>query len=129
MTDKTTYREMDKDFRHLVEEETGDPDFPFGWDLLSDNLSGMDRGNLGIIFARPEVGKTTFCAFLAANYIRNKQKVVYWANEEPDEKIKMRIIQSFFAMTSEEMKKASEVLTTQVIIPCHPFNLFLDTQM
>ena len=53
----------------------------------------MDRGNLGIIFARPEVGKTTFCAFHAASYVKQKQKVVYWANEEPAEKIKLRIIQ------------------------------------
>ena len=110
MSDKTTYSELDKGLSQLLEEEVGDPDFPFDWDVLSDMLPGMDRGNLGILFARPEVGKTTFCAFLAANYIRNKQKVVYWANEEPAEKIKMRIIQSFFAQTREEMKNASAEL-------------------
>ena len=110
MTDKTTYSEMDKDFTQLVQEETGDPDFPFGWDLLSEHLSGMDRGNLGIIFARPEVGKTTFCSFLAANYIRQKHKVVYWANEEPAEKIKLRIIQSFFQRTRQQMIEEQQTL-------------------
>ena len=32
-------------------------------------------------------------------------KVVYWANEEPAKKIKLRIIQSYLAQTKEEMKQ------------------------
>ena len=40
-----------------------------GWtsrltNIIKDNLPGMSRGNLGIIFARPETGKTTFCVSL-----------------------------------------------------------------
>ena len=127
MTDKTTYSEMDKDFTQLVEEETGDPDFPFGWDLLSENLSGMDRGNLGIIFARPEVGKTTFCAFLAANYIRHKQKVVYWANEEPAEKIKLRIIQSFFERTRQQMLEERHTLQQRFEEEVAPYLVVMDS--
>ena len=127
MSDKTTYSELDKGLSQLLDEEVGDPDFPFDWDLLSDLLPGMDRGNLGILFARPEVGKTTFCAFLAANYIRNKQKVVYWANEEPAEKIKMRIIQSFFAMTREEMKNASVELDKTYLEDIDPYLTVMDS--
>ena len=127
MSDKTTYSELDKGLSQLLDEEVGDPDFPFDWDLLSDLLPGMDRGNLGILFARPEVGKTTFCAFLAANYIRNKQKVVYWANEEPAEKIKMRIIQSFFAMTREEMKNASAELDKTYLEDIDPYLTVMDS--
>ena len=127
MSDKTTYSELDKGLSQLLDEEVGDPDFPFDWDLLSDLLPGMDRGNLGILFARPEVGKTTFCAFLAANYIRNKQKVVYWANEEPAEKIKMRIIQSFFAMTREEMKNASTELDKTYLEDIDPYLTVMDS--
>lgn len=127
MTDKTTYSELDKGLSQLLEEEVGDPDFPFEWDVLSSMLPGLDRGNLGIIFARPEVGKTTFCSFLAANYIRNKQKVVYWANEEPAEKIKMRIIQSFFAKTREEMKGASEELDQIYLQDINPYLTVMDS--
>ena len=127
MSDKTTYSELDKGLSQLLEEEAGDPDFPFDWDVLSDMLPGMDRGNLGILFARPEVGKTTFCAFLAANYIRNKQKVVYWANEEPAEKIKMRIIQSFFAQTREEMKNASAELDETYLRDIDPYLTVMDS--
>ncbi len=127
MSDKTTYSEMDKGFTQLVEEETGDPDFPFGWDLLREHLTGMDRGNLGILFARPEVGKTTFCAFLAANYIRSKHKVVYWANEEPAEKIKLRIIQSYFERTRQQMVEERHTLEQRYIEEVEPYLVVMDS--
>jgi hypothetical protein len=87
MSDKTTYSEDGQRLCSANGRRVGEPDFPFTWDLMSEHLGGMDRGNLGIIFARPEVGKTTFCAFVAASYIKQKHKVVYWANEEPAEKL------------------------------------------
>lgn len=127
MTDKTTYSEMDKGFSQLVDEEVGEPDFPFGWDLLSENLAGMDRGNLGILFARPEVGKTTFCAFLCANYLRHKQKVVYWANEEPAEKIKLRIIQSYFERTRQQMSEERHELEGRYAEEIEPYLTVMDS--
>ena len=101
--DKTTYTIVDKDLNELLTEEAGDKDFPFTFNLINENVDGLDRGSLGILFARPEVGKTTFCSFLAASYIRQGFTVVYWANEERATKIKLRIIQSYFALTKEEM--------------------------
>ena len=101
--DKTTYTVVDKDLNQLLTEEAGDNDFPFTFNLINENIKGLDRGNLGILFARPEVGKTTFCCFLAASYIRQGFQVVYWANEEPATRIKLRIIQSYFELTKEEM--------------------------
>ena len=104
ISDKTTYRIVDSDLDALIDEEVGEPDFPFEFELIAENLPGLDRGNLGILFARPEVGKTTFCAFLAASYVRQGFKVSYWANEEPAEKIKLRIVQSYFAIFKSEMR-------------------------
>lgn len=127
MSDKTTYSAVDKDFVQLMEEEVGEPDFPFTWDLLSEHLPGMDRGNLGIIFARPEVGKTTFCAFVAASYIKQKHKVVYWANEEPAEKIKIRIIQSFFGLTREEMSQGADALSQRYREEIEPYLIVMDS--
>lgn len=103
ISDKTTYTKVEQDFEQLLEDEAGDPDFPFTYDLIGEHLGGLDRGNLGILFARPEVGKTTFCCFLAASYIKQGFKVTYWANEEPAPKIKLRIIQSYFGLTRQEM--------------------------
>ena len=104
ISDKTTYSVVEEGLEELLEEDNGVPDFPFDFPLLYDQVNGLDRGNLGIIFARPEVGKTTFCSFLSAGYIRQGFKVAYWANEEVAKKIKLRIIQSFFEISKENMR-------------------------
>ena len=38
-------------------------EFPFDLSIINQEVPGMSRGNY-IIFARPEVGKTTFCSHL-----------------------------------------------------------------
>ena len=94
MSDKTTYTEVDTDLEELLDEVTGDPAF---------GLNSVCRRKkfpawIGAILAfclLGRVGKTTFCCFLAASYIRQGLKVVYWANEEPADRIKLRIIQSY----------------------------------
>jgi len=105
ISDRTTYEEVTDDLNELLDAHTGEPDFPFEFGLINERVNGLDRGNLGIIFARPEVGKTTFCCFLAASYVRAGHKIVYWANEEPAEKIKIRLIQSFFNITRKELEE------------------------
>ena len=126
MSDKTTYTEVTKGLAELLEDEAGDPDFPFDWDILSNRLPGMGRGDLGIIFARPETGKTTFCAFIASMYIKQKQRVVYWANEEHAEKIKKRVIQAYFQLTSQELQADSEELDRRYIEEIDPYLIVMD---
>ena len=105
ISDKTTYELVEDDLEQLLEEESETPDFPFDFHLIGEEIPGLYRGNLGIIFARPEVGKTTFSCFLAASYIKQGKKVVYWANEEPAKKIKMRIIQSYYECTKQMLRE------------------------
>ena len=126
ISDKTTYRIVDTDFETLLEDNTGDPAFPFEFELIREHVPGLDRGNLGIIFARPEVGKTTFCSFLAASYIRQGFKVVYWANEEPAEKIMLRIIQSFFSKTKDEMNAEKSDLMRRYVMEIKPYLTIID---
>jgi archaellum biogenesis ATPase FlaH len=127
MSDKTTYSEVVTDFSDLVKEAVSDPDFPFDWELMSQNLGGMDRGNLGIIFARPEVGKTTFCSFLASSYIKQGKRVVYWANEEPAPKIKLRIIQSYFGLTRHAMEEEMHMLHSIYVDRIEPYLTVMDS--
>ena len=126
ISDKTTYRIVDTDFDTLLEDNTGEPDFPFEFDLIREHVPGLDRGNLGILFARPEVGKTTFCSFLAASYIRQGFKVVYWANEEPAEKIMLRIIQSFFGKSKDEMVSEKPHLMMRYVSEIKPYLTIID---
>ena len=127
MSDKTTYTEVDSDLDELLDSGTGKPDFPFDWQLLQEHVDGLWRGNLGIIFARPEVGKTTFCSFLASSYVKQKKKVVYWANEEPAHKIKLRIIQSHFNKTIGELEQQRDVLRTRYQGEIQPYLVIMDS--
>lgn len=127
ISDKTTYQVVDDDIDTLLDENAGDPDFPFEFELVREHVPGLDRGNLGILFARPEVGKTTFCCFLAASYIRQGFKVTYWANEEPAKKIKLRIIQSFVGITKDEMKSDRESLRATYARDIAPYLTIMDS--
>ena len=83
-------------FEELMESTSKPPEFLFGVPTLEDHLPGMNRGDFGIIFARPEVGKTSFCSHLVAQYLAQGKKVHYWANEELAKKVKLRITTAFF---------------------------------
>jgi hypothetical protein len=126
MSDKTTYTEVTTGLAELFSQESSEPDFPFDFDIISHRLPGMDRGGLGIIFARPETGKTTFCSFLASKYIKQKQKVVYWANEEEAAKIKSRILQSYFEMTSDELRSSSAEFDARYLAEIDPYLTVMD---
>ena len=125
--DKTTYTIIDKGLDQLLSEETGDNDFPFSFSLINENIKGLDRGNLGIIFARPEVRKTTFCCFLAASYIKQGFQVVYWANEEPASRIKLLIIQSYFELTKREMVEQRFELVERYQKEIEPYLVIMDS--
>ncbi len=127
ISDKTTYTKVEADISELLDSHTGPKDFPFEFDLINERIEGLDRGNLGILFARPEVGKTTFCCFLAASYIRQGFKVTYWANEEPAEKIKLRIIQSYFALKRDEMVEQRESLASRYHAEVAPYLTVMDS--
>ena len=98
-----TYSIVNEDIDELLKEAMTDTEFKFNLEPLSLNIEGLSRGHFGIILARPELGKTTFACHLAQEYIRQKKKVVYWANEEPAVRIKLRILQSYFIREKHEM--------------------------
>ena len=95
--------------------------------MINEHIKGLDKGNLGIIFARPEVGKTTFCCFLAASYIKQGFQIVYWANEEPATRIKLRIIQSYFELTKDEMVEQRFNLLDRYRKEIEPYLVIMDS--
>jgi len=99
-----TYSIIEAGIDELIERATAPSEFKFPGRMV-DHVPGINRGNFGIIFARPEIGKTTFGCWLTSEYLRNNHNVVYWANEEPAARVKLRILQSFFNMSLVEMKE------------------------
>jgi len=65
--------------------------YPFNVPILQTRIGGLSRGNLAIVFGRPEIGKSSFVASLVAGYIKSGIRVEYYANEEPGLKIMLNI--------------------------------------
>lgn len=106
--EKATYTEVDMGLNELLDSLTLEPDFPFDWQPLSGYVPGLDRGHFGIIFARPETGKTTFVSFLAKKFLEQGLTVSVWGNEEPAVRTKLRIIQSYFKATRKELSEGRD---------------------
>ena len=106
--EKATYTEVDMGLNELLDSLTLEPDFPFDWKPLSGYVPGLDRGHFGIIFARPETGKTTFVSFLAKKFLEQGLTVAVWGNEEPAVRTKLRIIQSYFKATRKELSEGRD---------------------
>ena len=65
-TDDSNFVRVDDNVSEYLESCDKGFDFQFELAPLRDRINGVGRGNLGIIFARPETGKTTFCTYLVA---------------------------------------------------------------
>lgn len=123
---KVSYSEVTDDIGALLDSESMEPDFPFNWDPLSRKVAGLDRGHFGIIFARPETGKTTFISFLASQYMKQQFTVAIWANEEKGAKTKIRIIQSYFGITKSKVHEEREEVIYQYKMQMKPYLRMLD---
>ena len=102
------------------------PEFEFP-PRIQPSIHGINRGNLGIIFARPEAGKTTFCAWLAANYISKGYKVAYWANEEIAKVVKTRIVLSYMRSSPAEAKEKMDEVKDKFVNEIRPNLYMLDS--
>jgi len=79
------------------------------WRLNSLNkmLGSLRRGNFGVVFARPETGKTTFLAseitFFAEQVKENEGPIIWFNNEEDGHVVQIRCYQGALGLTREEL--------------------------
>jgi len=97
------------DIEELIKELDEDTQYTFG-DIpdLRRLVKGVGKGNLVIVFARPETGKTAFWVSLVANrngFASQGAKVHALVNEEPAIRTQMRLISCWTGMTKEEISK------------------------
>ena len=95
------------DIGKLIKEIDADTQYKFG-DIpdLRKLVKGVGKGNLMIVFARPEAGKTAFWISLVANrngFASQSVKVHALVNEEPAIRTQMRLINCWTGMTKEEI--------------------------
>lgn len=96
------------DLKDLGEHYTAGGEFPFSVNALQDAIGGLGRGNLVVIFGRPEVGKSSLVAHEVAGYISKGLRVEYYANEEPGRKIMLNIRRAVTKETDDDIRKCVE---------------------
>ena len=73
-------------------------------DCLNKSLGPLRKGNFGIVFARPEVGKTTFvtqfATFAATQVVK---PILYFNNEQAGVEVKLRLYQSAFGVNTQDL--------------------------
>ncbi len=71
---------------------------------LNKSLGSLRDGDFGFLFKRPETGGTAFCASEAGYMLDQAERPIFWFNnEESDNKVKLRIYQSYFGITLEQL--------------------------
>ena len=81
----------------LLNRTVGDGGLSWPLKSLNVRLGPLRSGDMGVVFARPEVGKTTFLAQTAAfmaTQIKDEAPILWFNNEERGEKVKLRIYQA-----------------------------------
>ncbi len=101
------YEYITSDVGELVEQLKDNTKFKFNLKPLQERVHGVGEGNLVILFARPESGKTAFWVNLIAGingFASQGAKVCALINEEPAIRTQMRLINAHTGMTFEEIK-------------------------
>lgn len=81
------------------------------WRLNSLNraVGSLRKGDFGVIFARPETGKTTFLASEFSHFASQTSSPLLWLNnEEQGNKVKFRIFQAFFGKSLKDLSNNLE---------------------
>ena len=76
------------------------------WRLSSLNryAGSLRPGNFGFVFARPEVGKTTFLASEVSFMLSQTDTYIHWYNnEQVGEEVMLRIYQGYFGIETEQL--------------------------
>ena len=101
---------------NLLDQLKDNTKWKFNLEPLRDKVNGVGDGNLVIIFARPEAGKTAFWVNLVSGvdgFASQGAKVCALINEEPAVRTQMRIINAHTGMTFDEIRADSKEANTK----------------
>lgn len=99
----------------LLKDEENDKGFHWRLPCLNRSIKPLVAGDFGVIAARPDKGKTTFCAseltFMAAQvdtvYPGENRSILWFNNEGPGKRIVTRCFQAALNATMEDLVKLS----------------------
>ena len=105
--DKDEYEYVTSDVTSLIDKLKDNTKWKFNLATLKEHVNGVGEGNLAIIFARPESGKTAFWVNLVAGidgFAAQGAKVCALINEEPAIRTQMRLINAHTGMTFDQIR-------------------------
>ena len=92
------------DLQELYESQIASTGLRWRLNWLNQSLGSLRQGDFGFIYARPEVGKTTFLANEITHMVTQSEGNVLWFNnEEQSQKVAIRCYQAYFGITSKEL--------------------------
>ncbi len=81
-------------------------------DALNKSLGSLRKGNFGFLFARPEVGKTTFLASeiscMLEQLVDHDGPIIWFNNEQVGAEVMLRMYQGYFGVRLEQIKASPE---------------------
>ena len=112
---------VEDSFVDIYNGQIRDPGFRWRLHSLNRAVGSLRKGDFGVIFARPETGKTTFLASEISHFATQSRNPILWFNnEEQGTKVKFRIFQAFFGYSLKEIasdiNKYQELYTEQTNI-------------
>lgn len=106
------------DLYQLLAETSDDARWKFNIETLARRVYGIGPSEFGIVFARPETGKSAFVVSITAGprgFCSQGARVLYLGNEEATRRTKLRAIQAWTGMTREEIAQNPDVAETRYI--------------
>ena len=96
------------DIHELLATSTDKARFKFNIETLSRHVFGIGPGEFGIVFARPETGKSAFCISLAASpggWAEQGKTTLFLGNEEAMGRSKIRAMACWSGLTTKECEE------------------------
>lgn len=102
VSDETPF--VTKSLKELVNGVVATPGIRWPLNCLNRSLGSLRKGDFGFLFARPETGKTTFLAHVVGHALDQVSSPIVWFNnEEVDDKVILRVYQSYFNVTLQHL--------------------------
>lgn len=100
------YKAYSTELTHVLEDFNKDGDFHLnnGLDFINDSLGRISKGDLIVVFATPNAGKTSFMAQTVVGFLKQNMKVLYCSNEERAHKL------IFYMIRNAEQKTTNQIL-------------------
>ena len=99
-----TTKHQTMDLNELYQSQIATPGLRWRIDWLNKSLGSLRLGDFGFLFARPEIGKTTFLASEMTHMVTQTDGDILWFNnEEQSQKVAIRCYQALFGITTEQL--------------------------